>query len=211
LALGSCDKDGLPFDFLSPKRPARRRDLRRVGLLCGAEAAMLLLLALLGARKVFIDKRMAELNQANAELSQAEKKSQLYRMLINQDTVVGNWVKGGRDWLEQYAYLASVLPPCEEIYLTSFGVDSQGVIRFSVQARSGETLAQLDRQLRAAGYQVKPLAINPGADRFGYGFRSTVELVPAPKNKIDLRKMNPVARPADDASLDHKAWKRGVP
>src|SRR5208283_749513 len=105
--------------------------------------------------------------EASAELSQAEKERPLYRTLINHATVVGDWVKGGKDWLQHYAYLASVLPPSEEIYLTSLAVDNQGNIRLSVQARSGETLAQLDKQLRAVGYEVKPLAINPGADRFG--------------------------------------------
>jgi hypothetical protein len=89
-------------------------------------------------------------------------------------------------------------------------VDNQGNIRLAVQARSGETLAQLDKQLRAAGYEVKPVAINPGADRFGYEFRSSVELAASPKIKIDLRKMAPVTRLADDASLDPKAWRQGA-
>jgi hypothetical protein len=210
LALGSGDEHGLPFDFLNPKRPAVPRDLRRIALLCGTAAAVALLIALLGARKILIDKRMAVFKDASMELSLAEKNEPLYRTLINHAAVVGDWVKGGRDWLQHYAYLAAVLPPSEEIYLTSLAVDNQGTIRLSVQARSGETLAQLDKQLRAAGYQVKPLAINPGADRFGYEFRSSVELVASPKIKIDLRKLNPVTRPADDASLDPKAWKRGA-
>jgi Tfp pilus assembly PilM family ATPase len=210
LALGAGDEHGLPFDFLNPKRPAVQRNLRRIGLLSGAAAAVALLIALLGVRKVLIDKRMALFNAANAELSQAAKEEPSYRTLINHAAVVGDWVKGGKDWLQHYAYLASVLPPSEEIYLTSLAVDNQGNIRLSVQARSGETLAQLDKQLRAAGYEVKPLAINPGADRFGYEFRSTVELAASPKIKIDLRKMKPVTRPVDDASLDPKAWKRGA-
>jgi hypothetical protein len=210
LALGSGDEHGLPFDFLNPKRPAVPRNLRRIGLLCGAATALALLIALLAVRKVLIDKRMAAFQDASAELSQAQKQEPLYRALLNHATVVGDWVKGGRNWLQHYAYLASVLPPSEEIYLTSLAVDNQGTIRLSVQARSGEILAQLDKQLRAAGYEVKPLAINPGADPFGYEFRSSVELLAPPKIKIDLRKLNPVTRPADDASLDPKAWKRGA-
>jgi hypothetical protein len=63
--------------------------------------------------------------------------------------------------------------------------------------------------LRAAGYDVKPMAIAPGSDRFGYDFRSTVEIMPADKLRIDLRKVKPAARPPDDVSLDPKSWKRG--
>jgi Tfp pilus assembly PilM family ATPase len=209
LALGFGDEFGLPFDFLNPKRPAVPRDLRRIAVLSGTVAAVALLMALLAVRKVLIDKRTAALREASVELSQAEKDETLYRTLVNHATVVGDWVKGGRDWLQHYAYLASVLPPSEEVYLTSLAVDNQGTIRLAVQARSGETLAQLDKQLRAAGYDVKPVAINPGADSFGYEFRSTVEMAASPKIKIDLHKLSPVSRPADDVSLDAKAWKRG--
>jgi len=69
-----------------------------------------------------------------------------------------------------------VLPASEEVYITSLSISGQGSIRLGVQARSGEILAKLDKQLRAAGYDVKPLAITPGSDRFGYNFRSLVEL-----------------------------------
>ena len=62
-----------------------------------------------------------------------------------------------------------------------------------MQARSGEILANLDRQLRAAGYEVKPLAITPGNDKHGYNFRSTVELILPAKMKIDLSKTQPPA------------------
>ena len=209
LTLGFADEQGLPFDFLSPKRPAVRRNLRRIRLLAGSAGAVVLLLALLTVRKVLVDRRTSALNLASAELSEAEKNRPIYRALINHAGVVGDWVKGGRDWLEHYAYLAVVLPPSEEIYLTSLAVDSSGVIRLSVQARSGETLARLDKQLRAAGYEVKPLAINPGANRFGYDFRSDVELVVPAKLKIDLRKLALMARPPDDVSLDPKAWRKG--
>lgn len=210
LALGFGDEQGLPFDFLNPKRPAVRRNLRRIRLLAGVAGTAVFLVALLAARKILINLRTSVLNAATAELAEAEKKRPIYRALINHAGVVGDWGKGGRDWLQHYAYLASVLPPSDEIYLTSLAVDNQGVIRLSVQARSGETLARLDKQLREAGYEVKPLAINPGANRFGYEFRSNVELAISPKLRIDLSKLKPVARPADDVSLDPKAWKRGA-
>ena len=71
-----------------------------------------------------------------------------------------------------------------------------------MQARNGEILAKVDRLLRAAGYDVKPLAVTPGADRNGYGFRTTVELTVPPKLQIDLAKLTPPPRPSDDVSLD---------
>jgi Tfp pilus assembly PilM family ATPase len=209
LALGQSDTVGLPFDFLNPKKPAIQRDLGRIRILIGVGAAALILTALLVIRSVLEGRRQAVLDAATTELADAEKKRPVYRKLTQQTAVVEDWVKGGRNWLEHYAYLSSVLPPSEEVYLTSLTVSGQGVIRMTVQARSGETLARLDRQLRAAGYEVRPIAINPGADRFGYEFRSNVELVVPPKLKIDLHKVRPAPRPLDDISLEPSAWKRG--
>lgn len=209
LAIGFGDEQGLPFDFLSPKRPAVQRDLRRIRILAGAAAVVVLVLAVLGVRKVLIDRRTNVLNAAAVELADAEKLTPMYRAMIRRAGVVNDWVKGGRAWLQHYAYLSSVLPSCDELYLTSLTVDHQGVIRLSVQARTGETLARLNQQLRSAGYEVRPYAINPGANRFDYVFRSSVELIPSPKLRIDLSKLKPIARPADDASLNPKAWRRG--
>jgi hypothetical protein len=209
LALGLNDEQGLPFDFLNPKRPAPPRNMRRIRILAGVATAALCLIALLGLRKLLIDRRTNVLNAATEELAQAEKQRPLYRTMIRQANVVSDWVRGGRNWLQHYAYLTSVLPPSDEIYLTSLTVDHQGIIRLAIQARSGETLARLNKHLQDAGYGVKPFAINPGANRFGYEFRSNIELTPTPKLKIDLAKLKPLTRPVDDASLDPKAWRRG--
>jgi hypothetical protein len=100
-----------------------------------------------------------------------------------------------------------VLPGSEEIFISSMQISAQGTIRLSVQATSGEVLAKVDKQLRAAGYDVKPYAINPGADRNGYEFRSIFELTAPAKMKPDFAKVKAPARPADDASLDPKVKK----
>lgn len=209
LALGAMDGGGLPFDFLKPKRPAVQRDLRRIWALGGVVAAALVVAGVLGLRSTLIQRRTALLDAAAAELADAEKKRPVYRKLIAQTAVIEEWIKGDRDWLQQYAYLTSILPPSEEIYVTSLAISGQGSIRLAVQARSGETLARLDRQLRAAGYDVKPLAITPGADRFGYEFRSNVELILSAKQKIDLHRVKPAGRPIDDVSMDPAAYRRG--
>ena len=168
-----------------------------------------MIFGVLGLRSALVKRRTAILDAATAELADAEKKRPVYRRLILQTGVIEEWIKGDQNWLEQYAYLTSILPPSEEIYITSMAISGQGSIRLAVQARSGETLARLDKQLRAAGYDVKPLAITPGADRFGYEFRSTVELVSAPKQKIDLHKVKPAVRPVDDVSLEPSAYRKG--
>ncbi len=209
LALGYADADGLPFDFLNPKRPAVPRDLRRIKILAGLAGAVALFLLVAGIRTWLIGKRQAVLDALTAEAFTAEKHRPAYRKVISQATVVNEWVSGERNWLLHYAHLTAVLPRSEEIFLTSFAVSGPGALRLGVRAKSGAILAKMEKQLRAAGYEVKPLAITPGTDKNGYEFQSTVELVVPAKLKVDLTKLQPPERPADDASLDPPARKKG--
>lgn len=209
LALGYADAGGLPFDFLNPKRPAVPRDLRRIKILAGVAAAAALFMLVAGIRAWLVGQRQSVLDAVTAEAVAAEKNRPAYRKVISQAAVVNEWVGGERDWLLHYAHLTAVLPRSEEIFLTSFAVSGPGALRLGVRAKSGEILAKVEKQLRAAGYEVKPLAITPGTDKNGYEFQSTVELAVPGKLKIDLGKVKPPARPADDASLDPPRKKGG--
>jgi Tfp pilus assembly PilM family ATPase len=202
LALGANDEAGLPFDFLNPKRPAVPRDLRTIRLVLGTLALLAVVLFIFGLRTYKVNQRLKQKARLGQELIDAKKKRPIYAQMRQQLGTVREWTQGGRNWLEHYAYLSAVLPPCEEVYVTSLSISGSGAIRLSVQARSGQVLAKLDKQLRAAGYEVKPLAITPGEEKLGYGFRSTVELEVPEKLRLDLGKARPPQRPADDASLD---------
>jgi Tfp pilus assembly PilM family ATPase len=202
LALGANDEAGLPFDFLNPKRPAPPRDLRKLRLLLGAVALLAVLLFVFGLRSYLVNERVRLKMRLGQELIDARKKRPLYGRMRQQLSTIRDWTQGAHNWLEHYAYLSAVLPSSEEVYVTSLSISGSGAIRLSVQARSGQILAKLDKQLRAAGYEVKPLAITPGEDKHGYGFRSTVELEVPARMKFDLGKVKPPGRPADDASLD---------
>ncbi len=202
LALGCGDEGGLPFDFLNPKKPAVQRDMRRIRILAGAAAAVALVIFTLAIRQHLINRHQKVLTQLQTQFSTEDKQKKTFQAMVRHAASVRDWADGGRNWLDHYAYLSAVLPASEEVYITSLAVSGSGLIRLTVQARSGETLAKLDKQLRAAGYDVKPLAITPGADRHGYEFRSTVELIIPPKQVLDLSKVKTPPRPADDVSLD---------
>jgi len=202
LALGATDPSGLAFDFLNPKRPTPPTDMRRVRILVGIATGVIALVLVYGIRSTLVKRKLAVLAQLQEELTSGEKKRPTYRQMIQQANTLRLWSSEEREWLDHYAHLSAVLPPSEEVYLTSIAFGPNSAIRLGAQARSGEILAKLDRQLRAAGYDVKPLAVTPGADRNGYGFRTTVELTVPAKLKFDLSKLTPPVRPADDASLD---------
>jgi Tfp pilus assembly PilM family ATPase len=189
LGLGVNDPAGLPFDFLHPKKPAPPPLSRRTKGLAAAAAASVVLIALLAVLHRVKQNRLAEQQTVLAQLTQEKQQRPLYQQTVAQYKVVRDWVNEEISWLDYLAHLSTNLPPREEVYLNSISTSARDTVRLSVQARSGEVLAKLDRQLRAAGYDVKPLAINPAPDRYGYGFKSNVEaalpknLAPAPQGE----------------------------
>jgi Tfp pilus assembly PilM family ATPase len=210
LALGLADPAGMAFDFLNPKRPPVPQNLRRRRILLSLAAAAVLVAGIITLRATLVRRENAVLESVRAELAAAEKKRPIYRKTLQQSAAIDEWLKNDRDWTDLYAHLSTILPAADDIYLKAFTVTGQGSIRLAVQARSGETIARLDKQLRAAGYDVHPVAITPGTDRYGYDFASTVELIVPSKLKVDLHKLKSPARPTDDASLDPAVFKKGA-
>ncbi len=202
LAVGAASSEGLRFDFLNPKKPRPPRDLGRIKLVGGIAGVILSLVLLFGIRSALVNRRLQVHESLTAEAAQIEKHTKIFKLMKLQAATLRNWERGGRAWLDEYGHISAALPAAEEVYLTSFTVGRSGTIRLGVQAKSGEIISRLDKQLRRAGYDVKPIAINPASDRWGYNFRSTVELQLTAKTGINLRTNLPPARPADDGSLD---------
>ena len=201
LALSVLDPGGLLIDFANPKKPAVQRNTKRTRMLVAGVAAVAVLFTMFGVRANLIKKRVQLRDSVQAELKAAEKNLPIYKKLKVQAKTVEAWMADEQNWLDHLAYLSAVLPNAEEIYVSAFTTTPQHVVRFTVQSKTGELLAALDKKLRAAGYEVKPLSITPANDKHGYHFRTTVELTIPKKLKPDISKFKPAARPLDDASL----------
>ena len=198
LASDSLEPGGLPIDFANPKKPAIEGSAKRIQTLVTAAAAVVLLISLLGVRMHLVKKRQQLKASAQAELTEAEKKLPIYKKLKAQTKMVQGWTADSQNWLDHLAYLSAILPPADQVYVSAVNTTPQHMIRLSVQARTGEILAELDKKLRAAGYEVKPLSITPASDKHGYNFRTTVELSVPKKMKPDLTKQKVPPRPPDD-------------
>jgi Tfp pilus assembly PilM family ATPase len=202
LAVGAASSEGLRFDFLNPKNPRPPRDLGKIKLFGGITGVILFVALLFGIRSSLVNKRLEVYENLTAETGKIEQHSKIFKLMKQQAGTLRKWEGGSRDWLDDYAHISAALPSATEVYVTSFAVGRGGTIRLGVQAKSGEIISRLDRQLRDSGYDVKPIAINPASDRWGYGFRSAVELRVTSKTIVSLQTNLPPVRPADDASLD---------
>src|SRR5204863_5834613 len=109
LALSAGDPDGLPFDFLYPKRPPVQRNMRRIRMLAGTAAAAAALVFFFGLRKHYVDQRLKVQRQIIAELNKEEKNRALYRRMRQQASSIKEWVAQGHNWIDHYAYVSSIL------------------------------------------------------------------------------------------------------
>jgi hypothetical protein len=211
LALSAQDSTPWPFEFLRPKRPPAPRNRLRAVLMRAAVAGAILLCVLCGLRVILIHRQVKIRDQLQAKLSQGANNRQDYREVRLRAKTLHDWVTDKREWLDHYAYLNALLPGCTEVYVTSISAGARGVLHLSIQARSGEILAQIDKRLREAGYGLKPLAVTPCSDRYGYSFQSSLELTLPSKLKVDLAALKAPERPADDGSLDAPRTRSSAP
>ncbi|HXP60368.1 MAG TPA: hypothetical protein VN829_07755 [Dongiaceae bacterium] len=211
LALSAQDQTPWPFDFLHSKRPPAPRNRRRATLIQAAVAGAVLLCVLAGLRTFLVHRQARIRDRLQEEIKRTADDRKVYRETRLRAKTLHDWVMDKREWLDHYAYLSALLPGSTDVYVTSISAGARGVLHLSVQARSGEVLAEIDKRLRAAGYELKPLAITPSSDRYGYSFQSSLELTLPSKLKINLAALNAPERPADDGSLDAPRSRSGTP
>ena len=212
LALGFVDERGLAVNFLAPKRPVLRRNQGRTKWLLSIVILQALFVLLFGARSKLAEEYEVKLSGANGLIS-------TYNTLAKQEKDIGRWTRknadairswhgANRHWLEHIAFLSSVIPQCDQIYLLKMNMRSgkTGVISFQVQVRDSEVLHSFEKKLRNLGYIVKPVSFTPVNDKYGYKFRATFELtLPGrfPVNLLHHQKTNaPPARLQDDIHAD---------
>ena len=212
LALGFVDERGLAVNFLAPKRPVLRRNQGRTKWLLSIVILQALFVLLFGARSKLAEEYEVKLSGANGLIS-------TYNTLAKQEKDIGRWTRknadairswhgANRHWLEHMAFLSSVIPQCDQIYLLKINMRSAktGVISFQVQVRDSNVLHSFEKKLRNLGYIVKPVSFTPVNDKYGYKFRATFELtLPGrfPVNLLHHQKTNaPPARLQDDIHAD---------
>ena len=212
LALGFVDERGLAVDFLAPKRPVLRRNQGRTKWLLSIVILQALFVLLFGARSKLAEEYEVKLSGAGGltltHSTLAKREKDFWRWTRKNADSIRNWHGANRRWLEHIAFLSSVIPQCDQIYLLKMNMRSgkTGVISFQVQVRDSEVLHSFEKKLRNLGYIVKPVSFTPVNDKYGYKFRATFELtLPGrfPVNLLHHQKTNaPPARLQDDIHAD---------
>ena len=145
LAVCRAEGVGLPVDFLNPKRAPVQRDTKKLAVI-GVVAALALAVGgifLAAGTRYWAAK--ANLESLKSEYRELEVKNKPVTLLAKRVDTIEQWQKGGRNWLDQWAYLSGVFPPCTETYVTSLNSNPDGSIILKVKATSSRGPGQPGR------------------------------------------------------------------
>jgi len=202
LAVAHPASDEPPFDFLAPKRPVARRDARKTRAAAIALAAVAALGIVVIAGWVHLAGKEHRLQALQVKASELNKEITAARKVARRVDAIEDWNRAGRNWLNHWANLSTLLPSAKDVYIADLNTGKDNVINFTVRARNSETIAALGKRLAAAGYQFKPGQIKTGNDRLGYVYGTAVRIRASEDMKIDLAATRPAPRPEDDSSAE---------
>ena len=205
LALGFVDEGGLAVNFLSPKRPAIKRNEGRIKWLFGISLFIAGSLMLFSIQNRLKSTAQLALTKLSPQYSSLKKEERTNKIIIRTGNAVNAWSKESKDWLGHFAFLSSILPSSDKVYLKKLGsrrAGSNGVVSFQLQAKDSSTLHIVEKRLRERGYIFNAVPQTPGSDRHGYSFSASFELIIPGTFKLDLKQYlntnTPPARIEDD-------------
>jgi Tfp pilus assembly PilM family ATPase len=202
LAASFAPGAGLPIDFLNPKKPPVQRDRRKILAAAVAGAVVLVMAGAFAAGGVQYWAARSRLTALETEYNKLSTENKGVTVLAKRVEALDGWVHGGRDWLDHWAYLSGVFPPCKNVYVTLLKSNPDRSINLMVKANSGDALNEISRCLGANGYDFKPNQVATLADPYGYGYSETVTVITKSDMPLDLHGLRMPVRPEDDASAE---------
>jgi len=201
LAIAHQGRD-LPFDFLNPKRPAPKRNIRKMRAAAIAAGVAAVLLALFLLRSSYLGDKGRTLAERRIREKELKDMTRGADALSKRTEAVEAWIGARTRWLDHLMYISQVAPGCEDLYVqTSINTGADGKIRFSVYGKSHETLKKFKARLAEAGYDPQVKGTNP-SDRRDYTHSEEIVLTVKPGMTVDLARHKHVPRPADDDSAN---------
>jgi len=185
-AAGATEVPGL--DFLSPRRRSEPEDTRLRTALLAATA----LTVLIGAGWFVLYRQKSDLREdiqiLEAQIEDDELFIERNEPYLAEDAAVGAWNAESTDARAELARLDALLPGTDRMFLETFQLSppttrSRATVRADGFANSEQLVREVERDLAAAGYVVRPTQTGRVTGRPGYPvkFSLSVEL-PAPED-----------------------------
>jgi hypothetical protein len=171
------------LDFLAPRKPPKKVDLKRRRMIVGGVAAAAVLLVLFGWRQAVIwnlDSRVADLQSQEGELAAYIAKR---KTIVEEADKVLEWERLRRDWLADVALLEAQLPDRDRAILTEMNVEAgsrpetlHGRITGKGKARSRDEVNDFFNRLSALGYVVRAWKLDASRTGGEYGWEFDLDV-----------------------------------
>lgn len=176
------------IDFLNPRKPAVKRDLRRVKI--GLAAAGLLVIVGVAAvsARLEISDLEAQIEQLRTDDKELEKQNTRNEPILQSAQLISAWEAQGPSVLDQLQRVNQALPGTERLYLRQFQIepatgDAVVKIRGKAYGRERRDVQNFQQALVEANYRVRPqeIQVTRKDPEYRHEFDLDAELLPEPK------------------------------
>lgn len=170
-------------DLIHPRRAPEKKDLRRVKVLAGTLAAMVLLAGGYFWRQGRVNALADDVGVIDGENLEIKEQLAAGEKDLLQAEKVGEWTSRDIEWLDELVRLKSIFPASDRMFVDNFQIvtvqrGGVGTIKVEGFARSEADINTLARKLRDAGYGVKPFEpeYRPAPGSPDYAVRIVLEI-----------------------------------
>ena len=178
-------------DLINPRKPPEQKDYRRIAVLGGTLAALLLFAAFYFWRQGQISELSVRRDLLQASNNAIKQKLSDGESQLNQAARIGEWVDRDIEWLDEIVRLQAVLPKTDRFFIDNFQFSTvqkngTGIIKLQGYAKTNPDIEEGGRVLTEAGYGVKAYSprLEPASAAPDYAFKVELELT-LPEAKED--------------------------
>lgn len=199
LAAAEADHRTAPFDFLHPRQPPAKVNLRKQRLAVGAAAALLVAALFFGVvegTRGSLLRELDALQQREIDLDSKIKPGEATLAAANQ---ISQWQAASRNQLQQMSALEALMEGTDRMYLSQYAFtagqgESAGNLQATGNAKSREDVLQLQqRMIDSKSYSLQPrqLTQTSNDDEYAYRFEINANLLAKPAALVQPSTPNP--------------------
>ena len=170
-------------DLINPRRAPEKKDYRRIAVLGGSLAALLLFAAVYFWRQGHINELTVKRDILLASNNAIQQKLTAGEAELSQAGRIGEWVDRDIEWLDEVVRLQAVLPKTDRFFVDNFEFstvqrDGRGIIKLQGFAKTNADIEEGGRLLTEAGYGVKAYTprLEPASGAPEYAIKVELEL-----------------------------------
>ena len=207
LLLAKADPRVPALDFLAPRQPPVKRDLRKRKLIMAGSGVAVLVALLAGNHWLKLRAFDAEIDELTMTRTDQAAQLKAGEPVLKSAGLIDQWEKSGTPWLDQLKDLTARMPSTDRVYLKNLELVPRTnsippKIKFEALARERADVLSLSDKLLAADerYRVQPPTHKSSSEDqyYAWQFNGEITLVDPPKQKgkaAAAEKAGPAGKP----------------